>query len=363
MKLLKIKPCDNTFFGTGQPFNFDNNSFIESMVFPYPSVFFGAIFTAMLTENNDFRKIFFKNKRNDHEKILNIGKIYIYDESKDKTYLRAPKDIFINSKGERDIGKFEKISENEKVSLSFPYYLKAPTDKDYKRIKGQFININNLYDSYEKKQKRRIELKDEKDIFNKYSNIGITVDYTSKLAKEGKIYRRQQSEFTDNSLCFIVEYEIRSEYLKINYPGVVVRDLDRGYLKLGGENRAAKYEITTNKDINEFKRKKCNSVGNKIKLMFTSATFFKEGIKEVFNSKFKILGISNDKPIYIGGIDLNNENNKKSIRKMYKGYPEGTILFIEYIGSGKLRDELDEIMKQDAKKGFNEYIYWEENNG
>lgn len=80
MKLLKIKPCDNTFFGTGQPFNFDNNSFIESMVFPYPSVFFGAIFTAMLTENNDFRKIFFKNKRNDHEKILNIGKIYIYDE-------------------------------------------------------------------------------------------------------------------------------------------------------------------------------------------------------------------------------------------------------------------------------------------
>ena len=69
MELINIKPCNNTFFGDGHQFNFGISNFIRSKNTPFPSVFFGAIFTAILSKNDDFRYEFINRNKYDHEDV------------------------------------------------------------------------------------------------------------------------------------------------------------------------------------------------------------------------------------------------------------------------------------------------------
>lgn len=373
MELLKIKPCDNTFFGTGQQFNFGDNDFIESKEIPYPSVFFGAIFTAILVKNKEFRLGFFKDKRFDHEKILTIGNIYIYDEVENEAYVAAPKDIFFKDsykakcKGDVHYGRFEKVAANNRSSLKLPYYLKSPEDREYKRMQNSFINIEDIYKKYVKKLNLGIKFKFKEDIFIQDVKIGIGTDADKRIVEEGKLYRRQQTEFKNNLWSYVVEYKIEEDYLNKYYPGISLETLEKGYLKLGGENKAAKFEKVNidiinkfQKEQNKFQKEQNKFEGKQLKLICISDTFFRYGIEKAFENKFEILGIVNDKPIYIGGIDLKGQNKKAVVRKMYKGYSAGTVILLKYIGNRDTLKELRGIMNENKSKGFNKFIIMED---
>ncbi len=257
-KLINIKPCDSTFFGDGYQFNFDISNIIKSKNTPYPSVFFGAIFTAILTNNDEFRRGFFQKSEYDHENILEIGQVYLFNEKTNRVYIKAPMDLFINSKGKIVLGKFQK-HDIEFNSLNHDYILESPKDRDFKRIENMYINTRNIYDGYLKRQEIRLDLKDENKIFIKNYKVGIGIDKNSKNVEDGKLYKIQQTEFANdekNEWSYIVEYKINRKYLQEKYKRIELKDLDLGYLKLGGENKACKFKAINNKDIEKFNLKK-----------------------------------------------------------------------------------------------------------
>ncbi|WP_053240645.1 hypothetical protein [Clostridium sp. DMHC 10] len=77
------------------------NNFIRSKNTPYPSVFFGAIFTSILSQNDEFRSEFFKKGKYDHEELLELHQVYLYNNTTEMAYISAPKDLFINSQGKK----------------------------------------------------------------------------------------------------------------------------------------------------------------------------------------------------------------------------------------------------------------------
>lgn len=360
MQLLKIKPYDNTFFGTGKVLNLGDNDYIQSKSIPYPSVFFGAIFTALLSENKKFRKAFFNNDIPDHTEILKIGQVYLFNEKEDEVYIPAPKDIFVNSSKVK-VGKFV---DAKYISLRTSKLLKAPIDSEYRRVTNHFINLRNIYSGYLNKDNNSIEILSEEDIFKKAIKIGIGMEMNRRVVEKDKLYKLEQTEFISNDWSFLVEYEIQKDYLENKYKDII-NYLSNGCLKLGGENKVCKYSKTINSVIEEFNDYKPEIVNNEFKLIFTSDTYFKKNIYDLFEQSFEILGISNDKPIYIGGFDMISSKNKKygAPRRMYKGFSAGTILLLRMNKGVKRKqalDDLKKIMKLEYEKGFNKYIVMED---
>jgi CRISPR-associated protein Cmr3 len=352
MNLICLKPSDNTFFGDGNQFKFDISNVLKSKNTPYPSAFFGAIFTAMLTVNDQFRRKFLKKGKYDHEKILEIKQVYLYNEETGNVYVKAPLDLFMKSRKEKTFGEFKNIS-CCLHSLNYDMIMYCPGSKDYIKASKKYININNIYDSYLKKQPLRIELIDEDEIFIKNYKVGIKIDKESRNVDEGMLYKIEQTEFLGNNWSYIVQYEIKEEYLKDKYNDVDIVDLESGYLKLGGENKVCKYNKIYNSDIEDFialcdEEVKCN----KFKIVLISDSYFKEDIDKVFmNNGLEIVGIVNDKPIYIGGYNMEN----KKAKSMYKGYPAGTVILARTIGEAKsIKGSINNEVEN--SRGFNRYV-------
>lgn len=362
MKLLKIKPYDNTFFRLGNNFEFKISNVIQTKNVAYPSTFFGAIFTAILANNDEFRERFLSvDKNTDHLEILNIKQIYLYDEKQGMTYIKAPRDIFINN-NEVKFGKFKEIKSGGS-SISYPYYLEEPYGNELERADCYFVSIKDFYDKYRYKVLDNIDLKQEDEIFIKNVKTGIALDKSTGIVKESLLYTIEQTEFKNitedyygNDWSFVVEYAIDNNFLKKHaYPEV--KNLDKGELKLGGETKVCTYEIIENSDINEFKSKTSQGFlkpGEKLKVILTSDSYFTKSFAKLFNDDMKILALVNDKPIYIGGFDV-AKNKEKA---MYKGYSAGTVLLLQN-ESGKdinLQKYLDMRLRNELKNGFNEYI-------
>lgn len=351
--LLKIKPCDTTFFRSGDRFSFDINKIITSKNTPYPSVFFGAIFTAILTENNQLRENFFNNY--DHEKILNIGQIYLFNERTGKTYIKAPLDLFYKKNKDVFRGKFYTEDEQIYHSLSYEYILKSPEGASFKRADNVYIDLEDFNNIYSKNKTKGINIIKEDEIFSKINKIGIGIDKNYNTAEYGKLYKTEMTEFKNlkNKWSYIVEYYINEDYLKENYPDIIFNNLKSGYLKLGGENKISSYSKTINSEISNFNQKKELDITSGIyKLILTTESYFEENIAiSLKNLGIEILGLSSSKPIYISGYDMKEKKNKK----IFTGYSPGTVFLIrstKFI-SYKI---FSENFKKSKVNGFNNFF-------
>lgn len=364
MNLLKIKPCDNTFFRDGKIFKMGYNNMITSKNTPYSSVFFGAVFSAFLAKNPKVRGKFLAqnfNNGDDRHKILNIGQVYLYSESDNAAYIPAPKDLFLNEKRKVFFGEFKSISK-ELHSLPYEYIMMAPAQEDVDRVCGDYINIKKIYQKYINKLTDKMNLVNEKDIFKKSYKVGIGTDYQNRIVKEDLLYRIEQTEFMLNKWSFIIEYEFNGEYIKSKY-GVEMEELEQGYLKLGGENKACKFKRTDNREIEKYQDfivKNRNSDSNIIKIIFTSDVYFKESRQWEDFLINNVIGMSNDKPIYIGGFDLN-----KGVKPMFKGYEAGTVFLVEkkHEDVYRIEEKLDGLIGNSKLEGFGQYFILEEKHG
>lgn len=357
MALLKIKPYDNTFFRDGNKFDKDFSTVVSGKNTPYPSVFWGAIFTTLLSENDEFRENYMSpTSKCNIDEILQIKQVYIHNEKEDKTYIKAPLDLFINEKGEVKKGKFVKI---ENSSLTMGYMLEIP-EGDFERVDKKYIRLNNIFDAYKKNQSIRIGLLDESEIFKKNHKIGLGINVNSKIAEESMLYKIEQTEFTNNDWSYIIEYELKDNKI-----------LQNGNLRLGGEGKIAKYEEVKNiRDINDYiNLRDTFTIPNTAKIVITSEAYFEinddksinekkkeetKSINSIFEKEgLKLIGIANEKPISIGGYDMKD----KKYKTMYKGYSAGTIFLIK---AQELNIETVQKILGVNSKGFNKFVIIEE---
>lgn len=358
MELLKLTPCSNTFFRDGHNFDAGISNYLLSKNTPYPTVFFGAIFTTLLAENEKFREAFFSENRNDHEKILKIGQIYLYDQ--ERIYVSAPKDIFVNDVGDFQFSKFRNINE-QNSSIQYDVILESLKMQGYTRADDYYIDILDLHGSYKKRQPESMRLLKSTDIFIKNTKIGIGLASGTKNVQESQLYKIQQTEFTNNKWSYLIEYSIDEKYLEQNY-NMTLDKLDFGYLKLGGESKVCAYEEHENSDVHLFNNLKIGMGDDEfIKVILLSDTYFETTIDLVFSDDIKLIGLVNDKPIYIGGFDMkSSKSSRGQARGMYKGYSAGTIILLkinkEKISNEQVREFLNEKIIRNNSKGFGQHV-------
>lgn len=352
MKYLKLKPNNTLFLRDGQVFDRGENMWLRSRFFPHPSVFYGAIYSNIISCNIEKKNKLIGLKPEELKDILQINKIYIYDEEdeNENLFINSPLDLFKNDRGEIKFGELEEIKENSKVKK-----ILCPPSNSYKRVDGEYIEILTFSDSYIKGNDFALNTYREDEFYLNSYKVGIEKNKSRNVAEDDSLYRMDLSRFKSKDLSYLVEYEIKDETLSFS---------NEGFLKLGGEGKTCKYKVLNEKtrpySINGLEKKykqKCSN--NKVKIVLTSPAIFTEhGWKPNFEGDIKIIYSSIGKPVYIGGFDM----YKKRPKPMYKAVPSGSVYVLEsdlFVNKKlmEIKDILDKNIKDslDTFRGFGKF--------
>lgn len=360
MSLIQIKPIDNTFFREGNLFEREVSNIVNSRNVAFPTTFFGAIFSAILSKNDKFRESFLRIRNNkDHLRILSIDNVYILNEKSDLSYLKAPKDIFVSKK----VIKYGDFKENiGPSSIPYPFYLENPSGDSLKRADNYYIEINAL-NKYKNKVIDTRDIKSEDEIFVKNSRTGIGIESFNKNVIESHLFTIEQTEFnnfSENDWSYVVQYHINEEYIKSKYDEDNILELDAGFLKLGGENKVCTYKTLRNNDIENFSKSNDELIkaGEVVKVILTSDSYFSGNIESYFEDSIKVLAVVNDKPLYMGGYDI--AENKAKVMK--KGFSAGSIILLKNISNESV--DLRKLIKNNSQvsynQGFNKFLLFRE---
>ena len=309
MKLMKIKPNDILFFRDGKPFDAGENMWMGTSFMPNPSVFYGAIFSAILAQNSEHRNEILNLEL---EQVLELGKVYIYDEENKDLYMSVPLDLFKNDRGFVKMGRIKQDG-----LLYFP-------DGNYERVNNQYIKVSNFKNSYTKGMAGSISIYNEDKFYTNSYKVGIKKSFQKSVEKD-YLYRIDLMEFKGVDWNYAVEYCIKPEYIKLE---------DKGTIKLGGEGKSCKYEILDGishklpydlNQLHDYENEICPYEKAKM-ILLSPGIYMKEGWRPSFeNSSIKFhLGIT-DKPLYIGGFDL----KKGKAKPMYRAVVAGSIYILE----------------------------------
>ncbi|WP_432408174.1 type III-B CRISPR module-associated Cmr3 family protein [Wukongibacter sp. M2B1] len=345
MRVLKVTPNDNSFFGTGKRFKKGESTWIETKLIPYPSVFYGSICSLMLQLNKTRadRYIGKGTSEDDPREFLKIGNIYLYDKENKDIYIKAPLDLYLDEENNNQChyGEFRELGREVNVSNKDMKYFIFKKKSSLKRVDDLYITRSSFYNSYYYK-KPYIDFYNPSKFFSLDYKVGIQTD--KGKAKDEHLYRIDLMQFNDYKFNYLIEYEIDNKW----WEGSKVKNIDKGYLKLGGENKSCKYVDVTEDNILK-KYEKIYSIKNNsdlVKLYFSSPGIYREDgyIPSFKEDKIKVVGISNSKPYHIGGYDMRTGH-----KPMYKAITDGSVYLLE------CSEFIDESIKN-IKKMIDKYI-------
>ncbi len=349
MAVMKITPIDNLFFRNGMTFDYKTTNWLKSDNMPNPSVFYGSIFTTMLAQNEEFRKTFMGNNNSELDDYLLIKSIYLYNSDKTELYMKAPKDIFKKKTGRLIIGKFKRNKISTSISV-FPLILENPKNAEIEKNNNQWIRMYDFTHIYSNNNVYGINLCNEEDLFSKSYKTGIKIDYKNKNVEDSMLFNQEFTRFTHKNWHYLIEFEIKNHDINIE---------EKGFLKLGGESKAAKYELIDKDTIsgftwlNEFNTYYKNKNSSYFKVVFTTPTYL--NFEETKNKIFSIIGLANDKPKYIGGFDV-KKLKPKTMKRMLPAGSTAIIEAKESIGIEEIKKELNEYFNYENYRGFNKFL-------
>lgn len=335
---LFIQPLDTLFFRSGKPFGKGEEAFVDSsMIIPYPSVIWGALFTSLCINSGDERLQKFSIKDEDLQK-LQVHHVYLHNPVLSKTLIPAPLDLFVDDK--REFFFIEKYINNPLSNVPFSTLVK-PSIKDAEREENLFISVEDLFESYTARQNHRTTVYTPDDFSTKNPKVGIALSKTSRTTVNEQFYKVEMVEFAEN-WGFLVEYE--SDYA-----------FDNGIIKLGGEGKLASFKKVEqpnipvpSTDIEQVKY---------VKVYIQSPTFWEsgDGIEELNNiDGFELVSASIGKYLSVGGFDV----NKKVPKPMKKAVPAGSIyLFKKLNHNSDLADNIKTLIAKNTanSNGFGKF--------
>lgn len=356
-EMLKIAPVDTLFLGGGKSFTKGESSWHQSRLIPYPSVFYGAICSAMLEKHPERKRAYLehKDRESDPGRFLELGAVYLYQKKRNsfgyKIYVPAPLDIFVDNDDDIYYGLFRKKQSQLDCSLNdLKYFMQSPGIANVDRADRMFIELNSLMNSYFN-MLDSIKVYRFNDIATYNYKIGIARN--DKLqAEKGHLYRLDLMEFQDEGWSYLVEYRIEKEW------GEEKNQLNKGYLKLGGENKSCRYEKFDAPNWSGSYQDKMNEECNweYAKLYIKTPTFFKNHSwkPDFLDQNIELVAGVTGKPYSVGGFDL----VLKKPKPMKKAIPAGSIYLLK---SDKFKNRLFSEIKKlvadivvDSRIGFSQ---------
>lgn len=360
--ILKIKPNDNWFVNNGRPFEERDEGWIESAIFPTPSVFYGSLFSSLLFQNQCIKNRILGNEKikdlAEYQKnILEIKNIYLYDEEEKEVYIKAPLDLYIDEeKKAYKYSRFLEVDDKEGNILGKNILIAHPPQSDYfsyERADDYYIKLSKILGCYADK-KDNLELKKSDYFISNSYKVGIKIDKDKGVAEDGYLYRLDFKEFKKRKFAFLLEINLLQN---INFNG-------KGALKLGGEGKTAYYDVIydgrkeeskENKkpyDIRKFAEEynETKIKSNEIKMILLTPLIIennetKKLLKCEGNEDMDILGGVVGKPEYIGGFDIRERKPKNTRRAI----PKGSV-YIFKLKSDKFKENTLESIEDKIKK-------------
>ncbi len=325
-KVMRIKPCDNLFLGTGKQFIKSESSWLSTKLVPYPSVFQGAIASLMLAkdENRKSKYIDEGDYSSDPREYLKIGRVYLYDDKNREVYMAAPLDLVLDEYGRCHFSNIKKINQNVKCSIEdMSHLFFNEVNDDSERADGMFVKYRNFYNSYCDTRESIVIIKPSDIVANSYK-VGIQLD-ENRLTKEGHLYRIDLTEFKENDdqgWSYLVEYSIDDNWWEEK-----TYQFEKGYLKLGGENKACKfwcYDFDKLLDDYSDIYDEINE-SEYVKIVITTPCEFKSNTWKPKFRNIEVIAAAIGEAYDIGGFDM----KLKVPKPMNKAVPEGSVYVLK----------------------------------
>ncbi|NLZ54803.1 MAG: type III-B CRISPR module-associated protein Cmr3 [Thermoanaerobacteraceae bacterium] len=320
--LLKTEPIDTLFFRDGKPFNMGEDTWSNSVFPPYPSVFYGALRTAYFAKEPDSFDL--RGKENDPTLALKIHSVLL--NIWDNYYFPLPRDLV----REKDSG--EKCAFPLQLQDA-PYLSNCPLpktlgvqDKVVETIANGIIDRETLQ-GYLENSSDLFYYSNLKEYVTQEPKIGIGIDKKSGTAADTQLYRSEMLRLAPE--CSIV----------IDYEGIELSE--SGFLKLGGEGKAAFYNHISNKE--EAFLPSCSTLDNQyFKLYLLSPAVLSNGwlpawidpqsLAGIYEGlKVKLLAVALGKYVSVGGFDIKKGRPKPMVRAV----PSGSVYYFELLEGEK----------------------------
>lgn len=333
---IRIKALDTLFFRDGKPFNMREDSWATGIFPPPPSVLFGVLRSAFLSQQG------FSDENIGKSGNLVIKQILLEKENARGTLgelvFAAPYDCVVENKGEpNEVRYLLELKERAGVSNydeALSRQLTLPAGAGGRRVVaetlggGDHLIAEADFEDYIGEQDIPQYLSIQ-DFMSLEPKIGIGRDNRTRVSAESELYRvgMQRLQGKEGSrLNLIVEFE-----------GL---DLERaGLLKIGGEGKTAvyeEYEGSLSIEAPELE-------DNLFKLYMATPALFEKGwrpswIAEDGTGKhegleMRLLAAAVGKPLSVGGFDI----KKRKPKPMLKAVPPGSVYYFELL-SGKPED-------------------------
>ncbi len=380
--LIKITPKDSLFLGKGKPFTNTESAWVQSYTVPMPTVFWGAIYSAILSKDKVLWDCIQKYSHS-QTKIeqcdflenllhkLTIDQLFIINEETRELYVKAPQDLYVDEFGNAVKGIYkdneEKKAEIERNAIDYRFFdeMLYPPEEWEEGAEKYYISISDLINFYSKIPKR-INLIHEDEIFVITQKLGIQRSKSKGSIEEGKLYKRDQVQFKDSKYSYLISCHID----KTNMTRIENKDKFEGVLKLGGEGRTASYEKCESKLLNEiienFQEYYKEQGFSSYKVVFTSPYLWDKQEKNehlVLKSNLDMCGeITNRAFVYDKKIKTGFYDMLKNETKTLNCLPAGAVYRFSLKNAcsySNVKESIEKILELQSDysfKGFNSFI-------
>lgn len=319
---IRLQPLDTVFFRDGKPFSQGEETWSDSVFPPFPSVFYGALRTLYFTQHPDKLKEWYQQDQ-DATAQLRITSIYLESQDEQLHYLPSPRDIVVFNKRQKHKKEltFLTTTPYAQTSNPAPYLLTVPAGHDSKAEEPDELFESASYQKY-----LQGALENTGFISFPYireSKVGIGRDDTTHAAgAEGRLYRVEMLRLATHKKRL---YQPEQWAFLLEFHGL---ELEKGVgiLKLGGEHKAARYEI---KDARPDTLSPPSTPFKQFKLCLTTPAIFNNGwypdLGEKWGAEVKLLAAAVGKPQFIGGFDM----KKRQPKPMYRAVPAGSVYYFQ----------------------------------
>ncbi len=343
---IRIEPLDTLFFRDGKPFTMGEDTWADSHLLPSPSVIYGALRTAVATENG----ILFENLPTTLKGKVTIKGIHYRIEG--KITLPLPLDLVEYPKEEHIIKREKENKEYEVKMLEIKpntaifssskkmikYFLKGKNSERVESIDNGLILTTEFekYLSNEIEETHAYKLTDS--ILNE-SKIGIGRDDSTKTSDEGSLFRTDMKRGKD--------FEIGVNLDLIGYSTL------SSLVRLGGEGKIINLSIA--RRTFKIANKTIDFKDNRFKIYFATDAILTDGEPDLSKLNLgkedsKLVAACIGKPKSIGGFDM----EQRIPKKMYKTVPAGSVFYYESTIDVRFLNEKQGFLLSDelSEQGF-----------
>lgn len=366
MALYRFTPLDTLFFRSGRPFGAGEETWADTLFFPAPSNFYGALATWYMAENNEV------NPAEVRERLRLKG---VFWEVEGDLYLPVPLDLCQDKSDGAGGGATVyplRIHEMDSLALlgNFPACFKWALLPDYEVVdvaEGPQGLVGELsFLTYLQGRGVRYTSFSPSKFYFSEQKTGIKRDRVSFSAQEHMLYQTELKRFVWEKKTNGIDRWAKVSFL-VDAGGL--DDLPaRGMVRLGGEGKTARVErVSGEMKIKEIQWKEPfrNKGGRYFKLVFLTPVIWRKkgwlpcwieekSLTGSYNGiELKLLCCACGRYLAVGGWDM----EKGEPKPMYKTIPAGAVYFFEILNEvtwGKITSEFhyQNISEERSTQGF-----------